>query len=58
VVWGIPIALTGEQVIEALHWSEAVREAKASIHSELAAASVFGEERRARPRPTCSRGRA
>ncbi|MDP9102557.1 MAG: hypothetical protein M3N05_00935 [Pseudomonadota bacterium] len=48
IVCGILIALGLEQVVEARHWAEVVHEAKHSIHDELALASVFGEERRAR----------
>jgi hypothetical protein len=48
ITCGILIALGLEQVVEAHHWAEVVREAKHSIHNELVMASVFGEERRAR----------
>jgi hypothetical protein len=48
IVIGVLIALGAEQAVEAWHWAEVVQEAKHSIHDELALASVFGEERRAR----------
>ena len=48
IVIGVLIALAAEQAVEARHWADVVHEAKHSIHDELALASVFGEERRAR----------
>jgi hypothetical protein len=48
IVIGVLTALGAEQAAEAAHWSHSVREAKASIHDELAMASVFAEERLAR----------
>ena len=48
IVVGVLTALGAEQTVERLHWARDVREAKASIHNELAMASVFAEERLAR----------
>ncbi|MGZ3367251.1 MAG: hypothetical protein ACXWKO_07860 [Phenylobacterium sp.] len=48
IVIGVLIALGAEQAAELSHWAKEVREAKASIHDELALASVFAEERLAR----------
>lgn len=48
IVIGVLIALGAEQAVEAAHWSHSVHEAKASIHDELAMATVFAQERLAR----------
>lgn len=48
IVVGVLTALAAEQSAERLNWARDVREAKASIHDELAIASVFAEERLAR----------
>lgn len=48
IVIGVLTALGAEQAAEAAHWSYSVREAKASIHSELVLATVFADERLAR----------
>ena len=48
IICGIMIALGLEQAVEAHHWAGVVEEAKRPVHHELALASVFGEERRAR----------
>lgn len=45
IVCGILIAIILEQVVEAAHWAETVREAKDSLHSSAVEARVFGEER-------------
>lgn len=39
------IAVGLEQVVDAVHWAEKVREARDVIHHELLAATVFAEER-------------